>query len=534
MRLIALIGLIMLSISSLSVFANDEMEKKVDGINSEIEKIKNLQKTAPEPSIYNEYLGNLEKEKEKYEKLNKKITKEEKKSSKKKVIPDSLERKIYPRVLQNSIAKRDEYKKTNLKLNDRYQLVVEELASSTEVLNKFNSLSEDEKKKFQEFIKSGRKKISELEQLKLELELQKIEAEKSEFSDMKKTGMRVGVMFDLNYQWNLNQPSKGRADADIPFKNYNTKHNDFTVQLAEINFMKSYKNIDLYMDIDFGEMPEQNRSVAGDAITHHLGQAFLRYKFTDFENTTLTAGKFYTHFGYEVAKSIENKSYSRPFYYNLVCPFWHEGVSLTKSGLGDFGMGFYIYDRSDRRVENNTGKTYGYQLNYASGNFTALYNLISGSEGNSSDVGTEGNMKTQHEIILTYALSNKTSFIIDALKGSNKKFDAGTNKNQDWEGVVGYVDQKWSNRNAVTLRGEYFADKSKPEVVNNLFSTTTHSARPTTVQGYTLTNRYTMDNGSEIRFEYRVDFATEAIFPKNKTDYAKEQNTATLAWLVSI
>ncbi len=58
---------------------------------------------------------------------------------------------------------------------------------------------------------------------------------------------------------------------------------------------------------------------------------------------------------------------------------------------------------------------------------------------------------------------------------------------------------------------------------------------PTDVMGYTLTNRYNLKNGSEVRVEYRADTATEEIFPSNERGtFRKFQSTAMVGWLYSI
>lgn len=507
-----------------------EIGQKIQEIDREIQFVDSLMKGGDNEAVFKNYRQNLELEKIRYQKLSLTL----KKISQKEHITTSPDlEKVLPTTQADALEDLKEYQDATVPVETRYELILKELSSTMTILNvlRNNEANDEETKKFIGLLE---KKSTELEKLKLDYELSLLKSEQNELAEMKKTGVRVGAMLDFYYQWDFNTPSKSRDDRDLQYKNYNTKHNDFTIQLAEINLLKTYKNLDFYMDLDFGEMAEQNKSHTDDPITHHLGQALLRYRVPEFENTTLTIGKFYTHFGLEVPKSIENRNYSRPFYFTMICPFWHEGIALTRAGMGNFGAGVYIYDKTDDRIENNAGKTYGFQLNYSEDKFSGIYNFITGAEKNSEGKGIEGNDKTMHEVILSYNASENLTFVVDALVGKNKNFDAPTGKDHLWSGIVTYADLKTSGRNSLCLRAEKFSDHTATSSTTNLFSTASNPVDPTTVYGYTLTNRYNLLNGSEIRLEYRLDTASEDIFPKNKKDYDDKQNTVTVAWLYSI
>lgn len=516
-----------------------EIQVKLLQIEEEIKCVEKASQGSSHIEVYQTYMEQLEVEKAKYKKL---LNSMEKSSSKSRDIrQDPAEKKTFSTVQSDALKKLQTYKDDTVPLEKRYELIIKELSATKEFYQKLNETKTTDSAASQSYRTHIRAKIEDLEKLKLDYELRIIKTEQNELADMRKTGVRVGAMLDVYYQWDFNRPAKKRNDRDIPFKNYNTKHNDFTIQLAEINILKTFKNLDFYLDLDFGEMPEQNKSHSADPISHHLGQAFLRYRMPEFENTNLTVGKFYSHFGYEVPKAVENRTYSRPFYFTMICPFWHEGISLTKTGIGPFGGGLYVYDKTDDRVENNSGKTYGLQLNYGNGNLSGIYNFITGAEQNSNAVAAgsvpdskEGDDKTMHELILTYNLSENLTLVLDAHTGYNKNFDTVKDYDTRWAGVVGYVDFKSSIKNAINFRFESFKDLTSKNASTNLFSTVDNPVEPVTVNGYTLTNRYSLNNSSELRLELRYDTATEKIFPKNQSDYSKQQSTMTLAWLYSI
>ncbi len=351
-----------------------------------------------------------------------------------------------------------------------------------------------------------------------------------EYEEFKKQGVRVGMMIDFYYQYNFNAPRQSRTDATIPFKNYNNRHNDFTLQLVEINFAKSFRSIDAYIDIDFGEMSDQNNynrtNDQVDTVTRHIGQAFLRYNAKEWDGLAITGGKFYTHFGYEVPKTVDNKTYSRPIYYNLVCPFWHEGISITKSNMGPFGAGVYIYDQTDSRTERSNDKTYGAQLSFNSEKYSAVYNLITGPE---TTTGGDHEDKTNHELILTYRPTPRWTLVTDFVSGEEEN-GGGNSYDKEWFAFVGYIDYETHERNKVVVRYEKFDDRTDDAATSNLFGSTI----PARTNSYTVTDRYNFNNGTEIRLEYRHDSSDQPIFPKGDTGSVKNQDTVTMAWVYSI
>lgn len=510
-----------------------EIQTKLNEIDKEILKTSNFAQDGDNAGIFKQHLEKLNKEKVQYEKLLKQVSKSAKKQ---KTSEDQNSRKILPAVVRKDIQNYQAWQNETLSIEKRYDLILTEMSNLYEMNSKLSGLdSKDENIK--QTIKDNNNRISELEQRKVEYEIKIRETEDSEFSEQKKAGVRVGLMADIYYQWDFNKPRRNSdGSAEIPYKNYTNRHNDLTINLLEINVAKSYKRMDAYADIDFGEQPEQNKPHSSDPIATHLGQAFLRYRPAMFNDTSVTVGKFYSHFGYEVSKNIENRTYSRPFYYTLVCPFWHEGVSVNRSNLGPFSVSGFIYDRTDDRVDNNSGKTYGLQVGLTHEKLSATYNGISGSELNSAGESTEGNYKTQHEVILSFQATEKLTLIADGVIGKNEGYDVPTGKDESWYSLVGYIDYKTHTTNSLGLRVENFNDTTSKDATNNLFTTTTNpSVQPPSIMAYTLTNRYNLGQGAEIRAELRYDNANKDLFPSDKSDdFINDQTTFTLGWLYSI
>jgi hypothetical protein len=533
---------VLVSLLSTTAFAQGDITQKISEIDAEIAKIKKYEADGVSSSILRQQLQMLEKERTEYTRLQKSERKSKRKTSTALAEPTD---KKFPRVLKKDLQELKHYQDETIPLEKRYDLILGELQNMYEINEKLSSLPDGERNaNVVSLIESNRAKIKALEEMKNKYEILLHEKEQKDLEEMKKTGFRIGGMFDFYYQWAFNNPKRvGNNGAEIPYRNYTNRHNDFTLNLAEINVYKSYKSLDFYADIDFGEQAEQNESLGADGITHHLGQAFLRYRPKEFANVAFTAGKFYSHYGYEVSKNIENRTYSRPFYFTLACPFWHEGIAMTQSGIMEkFGYGLYVYDKTDDRVDNDSDKTYGFQLNYSSDKVLAVYNIISGSEQNDTsaqtDLDSDGSKKTMHEIIVTYNATEKLALVLDVVAGNQQNFDSATGKDSRWFGVVGYADFKTSTRNNLNFRYENFRDQTPKGAASTLFynapSATGNNVEAPTVDAYTVTNRYSFGNGSEVRLEYRFDAATKEIFADKNGEYAKTQSTLAIGWLYSI
>jgi hypothetical protein len=513
-----IIYLILISMSY--SWAQNSPHPDIEAIDQEILKTQKSIGLNSGPEVYDK-LKDLTAERERLQKLSK--VKKDKPTHD--LEHDPSVHKTLPQAVMKKVDASNERTEEAVPLNKKHDLILKDISTTRAVLINLKS-QPNHSEAVQHFIRETESKLEILEKTKLDYEIQLSELEDVEYAEFKKSSLRVGAMLDFYYQYDSNRPDPTNP---LPNRNYNRRTNDFTLNLIELNVHKSFKNLDMYADLDFGDFAEQNSAHASDPNTHHIGQAFLRYSIPNTENLTLTAGKFYSHVGYEVAKSIDNKNYSRPYSFTRGIPFWHEGVSLYKSGLGPFGVGLYIYDKTDSAQENNTGKDYGTQISFLQGNITSYFNFITGAE-----TPKEGNMRTIYEYNLSWNPDRIWSYAMDVTYGSEKNATTDS-KNTRWLGLVGYVDYNLFRKDHICFRVENFKDMTDKNASSNLF-TSTNSAitSPANIMSYTLTNRYNMRNGSEIRFEWRTDKANQDIYPRKDAKFTDTQNTLTVAWLYAI
>ena len=349
------------------------------------------------------------------------------------------------------------------------------------------------------------------------------------FAEEKATEIKLHGLFDFYYLTSSTDGNSAatpnNADDSQSYRYYDIYRNDFTVNLAELNVVAKHDKITLNLDLDFGDFAEQN---AADEISKHIGQAYAVYDFDG--KHKLTAGKFYTHVGFEVAKAKDNWNYSRAYTFGWG-PFWHEGVAVTGAYSNGFKWGAYVYDGTDYRRERDGDKTYGAQLGYAHNNFAVTYNYISGPEGTllGDSIRTKsGDERTIHEFNASVTPISPLTLAIDYLSGKDEKAGGGNGKDQTWVTYVGYAHYKLCDTYSLTWRTEIYHEKTAAHA--SFFRLGVYADK---ITAHTLTGNMAMSSVSDLRLEFRHDGAKRNIF-ENDLKLQKTRDTVALAWLIRI
>lgn len=329
-----------------------------------------------------------------------------------------------------------------------------------------------------------------------------------------KTDFKFGGLIDAYYMSNLNSSADGAA---ITGRNYDSDHNDFTLNLLELNFSATRGHYSFYGELNFGQFASQ-----GNLIDNNIAQAYLAYQFKS--GFTLSAGKMYTNVGYEVAKSQDNWNYSRSFAFSLSGPFWHEGIALTKTYDSGFGWGAYIYDGWDDEEENNNDKTYSLQLNYSKNNWGVVYNFMTGQENDENDANAS-ETNDVHEVNFSYEVNPAVSLALDYVKRTN---GAKVGDDREVSSVVLYANYQHSKKWSFTPRVEMYTESN-----DGTNFTQVGTSKDLDITGLTLTASYEPEVDTEFRFELRNDSASEEIFQKDGKG-EKGQTTASVSWMMRI
>ena len=413
---------------------------------------------------------------------------------------------------------------TSLSSTTQLQMILSDLSREQNNLQSFRAF-ERKGKNYQKSIVKTLRRIEEIELAKTRVE-KKLSSSNRSVATASNAGIKVGAMIDLYY---LYSPEVGVETSDLSNRNYDTKHNDFTMNLLELNFSGSVGKVDFYADLDFGYFAEQNSGEAGDPNNHNIGQAFLTYNLSDI--TTISAGKMYTHVGYEVAKAQENWNYSRSYAFTLAGPFWHEGVAVKTSYASGYSSGLFLYDTWDGTDETNSNKTVGVQFGYSNDKLSFLLNYASGDDGTTSGAG-----KDVIEFNTQYQVSTNVAVALNGVMGTDKEALAPTNVSDEnidkkWSAYVVYVNWQASDKWSFTPRYEIFNDDSASGASSGyIFG----GAEASTVNSLTLTSARKLDENSELRFEVRSDSSSDDLWTDTDGEAVGTQNTLSASWLLTI
>lgn len=349
-------------------------------------------------------------------------------------------------------------------------------------------------------------------------------------------------LLDLYYAYNFNRPMPSLAPAtsatgtqtqnrSLPanqnvLHNFDLYHNQLALNLAELSFKHTGKQVSLKVDLDFGETADWTHTAGNftDEVSKHIGQAIVAYNPSGLSNLTLSAGKMATHLGYEVIKTKDNWQYSRSFLFALALPYWHTGVSAAYAWVpGKFSTTAYLYNGWNNLTDNNTAKSVGGQIAFTPSDSLAIfYNVITGPEQDNNT----SNYKTVHEANFVLTATPWLSIAGDSVYGmSNNETVAGaTLEHPTW--IAGSLATKF------TL-ASWYSISPRVEIYRDNGGYTTGTGISQTLDSQTLTQAFTLAEGFELRAEARRDHSTETPFADHQGAPKNSQYTGTLGILYS-
>lgn len=337
-------------------------------------------------------------------------------------------------------------------------------------------------------------------------------------------GFSLGVNLDTYYQYNFNEPAPlavAEPVGVVPAGNtetrvYDAYHNQFSLNLAEIEIARGGKQVGFLIDLDFGLQADLN---SRDEVGKHIGRAFVTYEPTWLKKVRVRAGKFHSHVGWEAVRSKDNWNYSRSTTFGFGSPFWHTGAGIETKITDDFGISGYVYNGTTTAFyENNGGKSLGLRVDYRPLDRVAIqYNFLTGAERPGSK-----DPRTTHELNVTYT-GRGFSAVLEALTGLEKGAPQGDSR---WHGAylaarAGCLHSGFS----ISPRLEWFRDET---------GFATGRTKSYSLYSGTLTFAQEIAEGLSARFELRWDHANVSVFTKPNGHVTRDQATATIAVLFSL
>ena len=312
---------------------------------------------------------------------------------------------------------------------------------------------------------------------------------------------------DAYYGYNFNRPT-----IDTQLRNFDTKHNQFSLNMAEIALEKKPtpdNRLGYRMDLDFGPATDIVHSFepGGLGTFRNLEQGYLSYLAPAGKGLQIDVGKFVTQHGAEVIETKDNWNYSRSLLFALAIPYYHFGVRATYPVADKLSLSGYVVNGWNNVVDNNHRKTYGAQaVIKPNSKFTFVQNYMGGPE----QTGNDKDWRHLSDSLATYTVNSNVSLMVNYDYG----FDRFAGARVHWQGIAGYAKFQVNKWYAFSPRFEWYDDHD---------GFTTGVAQK--VKDITLTSEHKINNGLITRLEYRRDFSDKHFFTKGSDLLVKAQTT---------
>jgi hypothetical protein len=317
----------------------------------------------------------------------------------------------------------------------------------------------------------------------------------------------ISGFVDTYYGYNFNRP---KGDAQL--RNFDTKHNQFGFNLAELALEKrptEESRLGFRMDLNFGPATEIVHSLepGGSDIFRHFQQGYLSYLAPVGKGLQVDVGKFVTQHGAEVIETKDNWNYSRSLLFALAIPYYHFGVRATYPVSDKVTLAGYVVNGWNNVVDNNQAKTYGVQaMIKPNDKVTFIQNYMGGPEQANND----HDWRHLWDSTLIYTVNPSLSLMANYDYG----FDTASAARVHWQGFAAYARYQVNQWFALAPRFEWYDD-------NDGFTTGLRQ----TLKDFTLTSEHKINSSFLTRFEYRRDFSDERFFNKPGDRLVKSQNT---------
>jgi hypothetical protein len=348
----------------------------------------------------------------------------------------------------------------------------------------------------------------------------------------------VNGYLDFYYQSNFNQTNT------TPSRVFGKNNGVLQLNTAEATLKRKQGDVAFRIDIGAGETVDAlspsvttagTGAITGLDASRHVMQALLTYTPSQAPGLSVTAGKMYTHMGFEITRAKDDWNYTRGYLFNFGIPLWHEGLNVAYTFLPDhLTAGVYAYNAWDGRMiaEANRSLTLGANLTATLVPGTSLiYNYIGGPE-----TADSRSLREVHELILQYGFADRVWLAADAIMGSQQQAIGGDRAN--WNAWAVYGKATVAGPLAFVARYEIFDDSDKGFAVAGALGGATTAANTwvrTRYSSITGGFNWDMGDGLESRIEYRYDTSADAapIFAKPDATSNDNESTLNLALLYS-
>jgi len=337
----------------------------------------------------------------------------------------------------------------------------------------------------------------------------------------------VNGLVSASYVGNFNAPPSGTNQ----FRVFDTRSDTFALDVAELVVQRSVSSpgdAGFRVDLTFGSLIPKVTAAAGlfrdengVAGDFDLQQAYFSYIAPAGRGLRIDAGKFGTHFGYEVIEGYDgyNDNHSHSFLFGYAQPITHTGLRVSYPFSGAVSAQAYLVNGWDNAVDNNTGKSVGAQLALTpSSRASVVLSYLGGPEQTSES----SNLRHAFDVVATFKAAPGLSVAANYDYGRESSVPlaetaGGGIADASWQGVAGYGRVTISPRAAITVRAEWFDDPQ--------------GARTGCVQSLkelTFTPEFKPHPHVIVRGDLRRDWSNRDVFEKDDGTFGRSQTTLSL------
>lgn len=360
------------------------------------------------------------------------------------------------------------------------------------------------------------------------------------FAQQEKGVFEFGAGFDFYYLHSPQaQPPAGTGPSTVIGRSSDSKSGVMALNLAEISVRRRSGKLALQADLGFGEMADTlaGSTSAPNEPTRNILQAFAGYDACP--GTQVSAGKYFSYFGFESPKAKDNWQYSRGFG-DVASPEWFTGAFVTRAIIPERLTGsFHLLNGWSGRLanESNRSPAFGLSMKSTLEKFGFDYNYFGGIEpGTLTTVGTTTTATTSgwremHEITATYNPSKDWNFALNAIYGYQK--NATLTNHAKWSDLALYMKAQLTPWYSLSPRLSLFDDSDQGYALAGAFGTAAPLSQKLT--SMTLTNAFDLGDGLETRIEIRADRSSASGYFKNPDGTGTDhQESYTLAFLYAM
>lgn len=228
----------------------------------------------------------------------------------------------------------------------------------------------------------------------------------------------------------------------------------FELGMASLKLEYAKDKVGLVADVGVGRRAEEF-SYNETGLKSAIKQLYITYQATDW--LKFTAGSWATHVGYEVVDAPVNRNYSMSYMFSWG-PFFHTGLKAeATSGKSSFMLG--VSNPTDYKTApvNSTKYLLAQYALALSDDVKTYLNYVGGKRF------TDSARTSQFDIVMTARVSSLFSLGYNGTVAMNRMQTGNKyeEKAHNWWGSAVYINLDPSPSFGLTLRTEYFSDKSQ-------------------------------------------------------------------------